>query len=80
MSKSLKEDLAAFGPGKYDDLCTRVREESTAVAAIVVIVGGERGSGFSVQSLDESFIYVIPDMLDKLSGDIRGLINATRKN
>jgi hypothetical protein len=38
------------GPGKYDDYCTRVREETDAHAAIVLVIGGKRGSGFSVQS------------------------------
>ncbi len=37
------------GPGKYDPLCTYVREQTRAKAAIVIIVGGEKGSGFSVQ-------------------------------
>lgn len=38
------------GPGKYDDLCTIVREQSEATAAIVIILDGNRGTGFSVQA------------------------------
>lgn len=41
----------ALGPGKYDDLCTYVRVESGAVMALVIVVGGNRGDGFSVQVL-----------------------------
>lgn len=39
-----------LGPGKYDDVCTYVREETEASAAIVIVVGGKHGPGFSVQS------------------------------
>lgn len=41
-----------IGPGKYDDLCTVVRERSSAMMALVIILGGKRGSGFSVQAAD----------------------------
>lgn len=40
---------AEFGPGRYDDLCTYVREQSQAAGAIVIVLGGNRGFGFSVQ-------------------------------
>ena len=40
----------ALGPGKYDDLATHVREHAKARAAIVIVIGGEKGSGFSVQT------------------------------
>ena len=42
--------LMAQGAGKYDDLCTHVREQSQAGAAIVIVVDGNRGSGFSCQT------------------------------
>lgn len=38
-----------IGPGKYDDLCTYVREQSKAHGAVVIILGGDNGNGFSVQ-------------------------------
>lgn len=38
-----------IGPGKYDDLCTYVREQAKAEAAIVIILNGEKGNGFSCQ-------------------------------
>jgi len=37
------------GPGKYDDLCTLVRERAGADGAIVIVFGGTLGSGVSVQ-------------------------------
>ncbi len=37
------------GPGKFDLLCTYVREKATAEAAAVVIISAKEGAGFSVQ-------------------------------
>jgi hypothetical protein len=39
----------AAGPGKYDDLTTLVRNASDALAVVVIVAGGNRGSGFDVQ-------------------------------
>ena len=39
-----------LGPGKYDDLCTYVREKAHAASAIVIIGGGDKGAGFSMQA------------------------------
>lgn len=39
-----------LGPGKYDPLCTHVREQAGAAGAIVIVLNGVYGSGFSVQS------------------------------
>jgi hypothetical protein len=40
----------ALGPGKYDDLCTHVRETAKAEGALVIVVNGSNGSGFSCQA------------------------------
>lgn len=37
------------GPGIYDALATRVREQTGAEAVLLLIVGGNKGSGMSVQ-------------------------------
>lgn len=39
-----------IGKGKYDDLCTYVRETAKAEGAIIIVIRGENGSGFSVQA------------------------------
>jgi methylmalonyl-CoA mutase cobalamin-binding subunit len=39
----------AEGPGKYDDLATYVREKAQADGVIVVVLGGNKGPGFSAQ-------------------------------
>ncbi len=38
----------AEGPGKYDDECTIARHLTGAAACLLVILGGNKGSGFSV--------------------------------
>jgi len=38
-----------IGPGNYDAECTELRERLNADGAILVIVQGERGNGFSCQ-------------------------------
>lgn len=35
------------GPGKYDDVATRVRELTGAEAVALIVVGGVKGTGFS---------------------------------
>jgi hypothetical protein len=63
-----------FGPGKYDDLCTFVADQAgipvTGGAAIVIIVGGNRGSGFSIQA-DLRTTLSMPDMLESIAAQIR---------
>ena len=39
-----------IGPGRYDKLCTLVRERAKATGAVVIVFGGERGDGFSMQA------------------------------
>ena len=60
----------ATGPGKYDDICTTVREQTQAAAAIVIIVGGTKGSGFSVQATGHELAQ-LPDILEHLARQIR---------
>jgi hypothetical protein len=40
-----------FGTGKYDDIAALVRETTQAEVAVVLVGGGNRGDGFSVQLL-----------------------------
>lgn len=38
-----------IGPGKYDDICTDAREKAKAATALLIILGGIHGDGFSAQ-------------------------------
>jgi hypothetical protein len=60
-----------IGPGKYDHLCTYVREATQASTAIVIVIGGNNGSGFSIQSLVQLPPDVVANLLDQVSKEIR---------
>jgi hypothetical protein len=57
-------------PGKYDDLCTMVRKGSHAQGVALIIIGGDKGQGFSVQGT-RSVLALLPDMLEFMAAKIR---------
>lgn len=59
-----KEDAMPNGPGKYDPECTQALLSTKAVATVLVVIGGDRGNGFSVTSTD-------PEAIKKLSALLR---------
>lgn len=38
------------GPGKYDHACTLARIASGAQVCVVIVIDGDKGTGFSVQA------------------------------
>jgi hypothetical protein len=67
----------ALGPGKYDDLCTYVRKQVGLVedgnlsgGVVVIVLGGNRGNGFSVQA-DLRSTLELPELLEQLAREIR---------
>ena len=62
----------ALGPGKYDDLCTYVRKQAEADGAMVVVMNGNRGSGFSTQGdavIISATIAILEQVLAQLKAD-----------
>lgn len=59
-----------IGPGKYDLECSRVREKTKAAGAVVIIVGGNKGPGFSVQA-DLETLRVLPEILETVAAQLR---------
>jgi hypothetical protein len=59
----------ALGPGKYDDVCTAARERASAIGALVVIFGGEKGDGFSMQATP-AITLALPAILRLLADDV----------
>lgn len=51
-----------FGKGKYDPELTAVRESTQAAGAILIIIEGNQGSGFSAQ-LPPELTAKMPDLL-----------------
>ena len=60
----------AYGAGKYDTLCTEVREKTSAKGAIVIILDGNLGSGFSMQA-DPETTATLPTLLENIAKQIR---------
>jgi len=58
------------GPGKYDEECTLVRERTGASTVVMIVLGGSRGSGFSVQTIERTLAHDLPRLLRDLAGDI----------
>lgn len=61
---------AEAGPGKYDEACSMARESTKASGVLLVVFGGEKGSGFSVQAPPE-IVVAIPDILEEMAAQIR---------
>ncbi len=59
----------ALGPGKYDDLATLVRDGAKAEGVIVIVLGGSKGSGFSVQAPDVVMAQ-LPELLRTMADNI----------
>ena len=57
------------GPGKYDDITTHVREETNAQAVAVIVVNGNKGSGFSIQ-LEDGLALNLPRLLRIMADEI----------
>lgn len=63
-----------IGPGKYDELCTEAREKAKARGAILIILGGDKGEGFSCQIPPLNVLNVpgmLRDMADEIEGDLK---------
>ena len=39
-----------IAPGAYNDTCSEIRERHKAEAVILIVAGGDRGEGFSMQA------------------------------
>jgi hypothetical protein len=65
-----------IGPGKYDDEATLVMQSAHASGVIVIVIGGDRGEGFSIQatlSVSLQLPKILRDMADQLDPDVREL-------
>lgn len=62
-----------IGAGKYDAEATMVQESAKASAVLLIVIGGDRGAGFSCQATADVLVN-LPAMLrsiaDQLEGDI----------
>lgn len=57
------------GAGKYDDAATAAREATKAEGVLLIVLGGEKGSGFSAQ-LPLGAAARIPELLRRMADEI----------
>lgn len=62
--------MAENSVGKYDEDCEAVLLKHKALGAIVVVVGGDKGHGFSVSTVSKQFAYTLPRLLRTIADDI----------
>jgi hypothetical protein len=60
----------AIGPGKYDALCTHVRDQTKARGVLLIVLGGDKGNGFACQA-DLVTTLALPDLLEHIARQIR---------
>lgn len=65
----------AFGPGKYDDICTEVRAklgmtDETGGGVMLIVFGGPKGPGFSCQADLETSL-ALPGLLEHVAKQMR---------
>jgi hypothetical protein len=56
--------------GRYDPEATRVRDQTGAAMVLVVVVAGDRGTGFSVQAIDPVLLTTLPTLLRNVADNI----------
>lgn len=61
----------ALGPGKYDELCSQAREQAGggSTAAVLIILHGNKGSGFSCQATLQDAL-ALPELLRSVADQI----------
>jgi hypothetical protein len=62
-------------PGKYDDVCTEARMKTGALGAALIIIGGGKGTGFSVQA-PPGVLAALPGLLEDMAAEIRRDLNS----
>jgi hypothetical protein len=61
-----------IGAGKYDPECTAARESAQAEAVLLIVLNGNRGAGFSLQSVGgPATPAVLCDLLEHVVRQIR---------
>jgi len=59
----------SIGPGKYDEALTQARRQCGSSAAVLVVLSGESGPGFSCQADLETTLR-LPAILRRIADDI----------
>lgn len=64
----------AMGPGKYDDEVTKVMKSTEAQGVVLIVIGGNKGEGFSMQAtLDITLALpsILKTIAEQLEADVK---------
>lgn len=59
-----------LGPGKYAVECERDLKETQAAAVLLIVLGGKKGSGFSMGAFDPELAAAVPAILRDTADEI----------
>jgi hypothetical protein len=59
-----------LGPGLYDHDVTTLRERYHAHGVVLIVMGGDKGEGFSMQA-DLETTLMLPEMLEYIAAQLR---------
>lgn len=59
-----------LGPGKYDEVCTEIRERLNANGIILIVIEGDKGNGFSCQGNAQTILR-LPGTLEQVAKQMR---------
>ncbi|KKM75538.1 hypothetical protein LCGC14_1389320 [marine sediment metagenome] len=65
-----------IGPGKYDLETTLIRKKTNALGVILIVFGGTKGHGFSIQApleIQRNIPALLKDMAIKIERDVQNL-------
>ena len=65
---------AGESAGLFDTACTHVRDMPRARCAVVIVIDGELGSGYSVVGPLEAQV-LLPDILHKIADSLHGQLS-----
>lgn len=64
-----------IGAGRYDPECLAILDKTQAVGVILVVIQGNKGSGFSLNCLDADVIMKLPQTLRMMADEIEADTN-----
>lgn len=66
--------------GRYDDIAEELCRRFRAQCILVIGIGGERGPGFSMSTVDRTMQSALPGILRHVADDIERQLNESRDN
>lgn len=58
------------GPGKYDDACSNALKETDANTCLLIVIGGNKGHGFSMATKSLTVLNGLPTILRDVADEI----------